>query len=298
MRPTERAYVDTPVTDLPAATLAAERAAVHWGLERPRLLRAGMNAIFASAEVVLRVSAPSVPATAALELVDFLGQTGLSVPTPARPDVVVHTGLSVTAWQRLVATDAPIDWHAVGQMVRAVHHIDPRALPPSVPLPSASAFPWWDFDTLLAQVDDELDEAARAGIGEAIERHRGWDRFDLPVVCHGDVHPGNVMMAEAGPVLIDWDLLCSAPAGWDHAPMLTWASRWGGRVEDYDAFASGYGTSLVDDPVAAELAELRLVAATLLRLAAGRRDPAALPEARRRLAYWRGAPDAPMWQAQ
>lgn len=298
MRPTQRAYVDTPVTDLPAATVAAERAAVHWGLERPRLLRVGMNAIFVSGEVVLRVSAPSVPAMASLELVEFLARTGLSVPTPARLDAIAHAGLSVTAWDRLVATDAPIDWHAVGQMVRAVHELDPRALPPAVPLPPASAFPWWDFDTLLAQVDDELDEGARHGIVAAIERHRGWERFAHHVVCHGDVHPGNVMMVSTGPVLIDWDLLCSAPAGWDHAPMLTWASRWGGRAEDYDAFAGGYGMSLEDDPVAAALAELRLVAATLLRLAAGRRDPAALPEARRRLAYWRGADDAPAWQAQ
>ena len=26
-------------------------------------------------------------------------------------------------------------------------------------------------------------------------------------MCHGDVHPGNVMMTEAGPLLIDFDLL-------------------------------------------------------------------------------------------
>ena len=46
------------------------------------------------------------------------------------------------------------------------------------------------------------------------------------------------------------------------------------------------------------IAELRLVAATLMRLRAGRHDPAAMPEAQRRLAYWRGDPDAPTWRAQ
>jgi hypothetical protein len=34
-----------------------------------------------------------------------------------------------------------------------------------------------------------------------------------------------------------------------------------------------------------------------MRLRAGRMDPAARPEAERRLAYWRGDPDAPQWTA-
>jgi hypothetical protein len=35
-----------------------------------------------------------------------------------------------------------------------------------------------------------------------------------------------------------------------------------------------------------------------MRVRAGLHDPAAMPEARRRLAYWRGDPDAPTWRAQ
>ena len=34
-----------------------------------------------------------------------------------------------------------------------------------------------------------------------------------------------------------------------------------------------------------------------MRLRAGRADPAAMPEAQLRLAYWRGDPDAPTWTA-
>jgi hypothetical protein len=49
------------------------------------------------------------------------------------------------------------------------------------------------------------------------------------------------------------------------------------------------------DRVAVSLAELRLVAATLMRLRAGTMDPAAMPEAERRLEYWRGDPAASMW---
>ena len=118
------------------------------------------------------------------------------------------------------------------------------------------------------------------------------------VVCHGDVHPGNVLMRADGPVLIDWDLLCLAPPGWDHGPMLTFADRWGGRAGEYDEFAHGYGRSLADDPATIAIAELRLVAATLMRVIAALGDPAARSEAERRLRFWRGDPDAPPWTAQ
>jgi len=41
-----------------------------------------------------------------------------------------------------------------------------------------------------------------------------------------------------------------------------------------------------------------LVAATLMRWKVALVDPAARPEAERRLAYWRGDADAPAWRAQ
>ena len=80
--------------------------------------------------------------------------------------------------------------------------------------------------------------------------------------------------------------------------MLLRAERWGYPARWYDELAAGYGRSFAADPTAIAIAELRLVAATLMRLRAGRADAAAMPEARRRLAYWRGDPDAPTWRAQ
>jgi Ser/Thr protein kinase RdoA (MazF antagonist) len=118
------------------------------------------------------------------------------------------------------------------------------------------------------------------------------------LVCHGDVHPGNVMQSIDGPVLLDWDLLCAAPAAWDHAPLMTWTGRWGGEPGIYEAFAAGYGRSFRGDAVAEAISELRLVAATLMRVRAGRSDPAAAREAALRLRYWRGEQAAPMWHAQ
>ena len=116
------------------------------------------------------------------------------------------------------------------------------------------------------------------------------------MICHGDVHPDNVVMTTDGPVLLDWDTMCLGPPGWDHA-MLLRLPRWGWPARWYDDFAAGYGRSLADDPVANALADLRLVAATLMRLRAARDDPAAMPQAELRLAYWRGDPDAPTWTA-
>jgi hypothetical protein len=69
-------------------------------------------------------------------------------------------------------------------------------------------------------------------------------------------------------------------------------------VGEYEEFARGYGCSLADDPATIAIADLRLVAATLMRVAASIHDPAALPEAERRLRFWRGDPDAPAWTAQ
>lgn len=293
-----RAYVDRPVTDLVAATHAATTAAGVWGLAAPELVRAGMNVIFASGSVVLRVSSPTAPAEVSLELARFWQGRGVSVPTAARDDVVLVDDLSVTAWERISDMSSPIDWTQVGAMVRRVHDTDHIALPPSVPLPSPTAFPWWDFESLLERAAPALDDAARRGLVEAIERHAGWNEFDEVVVCHGDVHPGNVLMQDAGPVLLDWDLLCVAPPGWDHGPMLTWAQRWGGRPGEYEKFADGYGRSLRDDPDAIAIAELRLVAATLMRVVSSIANPAARPEAEQRLRYWRGDSDAPPWTAQ
>ena len=99
-------------------------------------------------------------------------------------------------------------------------------------------------------------------------------------------------------MLLDWDLVCWGPPAWDHAPLLTWAQRWGGDPSVYPSFAEGYGSSLRDDPLGESLAVLRNVAATLMRVRAGRSDRAAADEAERRLRYWRGDPAAPQWRAQ
>lgn len=295
-----RAFVDQRVADVDVAAAVADIAAETWGLARPVLLRHGMNVIFRSRDVVIRVAAPSVHASCSIDLAEMLATHDIPVVAPARPGVVESDGLSATAWEYVASSGDPIDWRAVGSIVRRVNALSTTDLPAAVPTPSPASFPWWNFDRLLADVSSVLDPLARGGIEAVLERWSEWADWDPAdaVVCHGDVHPGNVIMTGGGPIVIDWDLLCLAPAGWDHAPLMTWTARWGGEPGIYEAFATGAGGSLRGDANAEAFAELRLVAATLMRVKAGMADPAARPEADRRLAHWRGDAAAPIWRAQ
>jgi len=258
-----------------------------------------MNAIFRCGDVVLRVSQPTAPAHVSIELARLLESHGVKVLLPAVSEPIVADGMSVTAWPFVPQRSDAVDWTAIGRQLALVHRIGADELPTGLPTPSPVDFGWWHFEQLVADVAPRLDDGARAGIEAALVRNAGWDDFDADdvVVCHGDVHPGNVMQGSDGPILIDWDLLCLAPPGWDHAPMMTWAERWGGQAAWYDALADGYGCSMRGDGWAERFAELRLLAATLMRVKASMQNESAWPEADRRLALWRGDHDAPVWQA-
>jgi Phosphotransferase enzyme family len=295
-----RPFVDRPVGDAAVADAFASDAAARMGLDPPRRMRIGMNALYECGDVILRVGRPSVAGGEAIALARRLLDLGVVVPRPAVDEVVEGSGLAATCWRRVVAIDQPVDWTAVGGIVRRVHELTPDDVPVGYPLPSPVTFPWWDFDSIRDEVAADLDPGALAGLDTEIERHRDWVVLadTDAVVCHGDVHPGNVLMTVDGPVLLDWDLLCVANPAWDHAMLLTLAERWGGDRAVYPAFATGYGRSYVGDPAACAFAAMRNVAATLMRVRAARSDPAARDEAERRLRFWRGDADAPAWRAQ
>jgi Ser/Thr protein kinase RdoA (MazF antagonist) len=296
-------YVDRPVVDLVAAADAAQAALTAWGVPgEPALIRRGMNALFAvpSEPVVLRVGHASAPAALSHRLLSRLAEAGLPVPEPIDGWVADVGGFAVTAWRRVREARMAVRWEEVGAAVRALHERPRSIVPEGYPVPSPTAFAWWDFAALLADVGDDIDPPARNAIEAAVARNAGWRDWmtEGAVLCHGDVHPGNVLVSSGGPILIDWDLLCWAPPAWDHAMLTGYAARWGGEPDVYPRFAGGYGRNLADDPLTIVLAELRNVAATLMRVRAGRTEPAAAVEAQLRLRYWRGESDAPQWSAQ
>ena len=295
-----RPYVDQRVVDLESARHVARSAATAWGLAEPTLLRRGMNAIFVSGAEIVRVGRATAPAAASHDLAGLLEAHDIPVATPVAGHTMDIEGFAVTGWERIHETGAAIDWAAVGAAVRRIHMIDSAGIPTNYPLPSPTTFPWWDFDAMLDAVADRIDPEALDGLNRTIQAGRSW-RTGVghdAVVCHGDVHPGNVLMTADGPVLIDFDLLCHAAPAWDHAMLTTVATRWGGGADVYPAFALGYGRSLADDDLTTTIASLRNVAATLMRVRAGITDDEALTEAERRLRFWRGDPAAPQWLAQ
>lgn len=258
-----------------------------------------MNALYLAGDrTVLRVSRTNAPPQQAVWLHQQLELRGVRVPRMVRDEPYESDGLVVFAMER-VTTAGDVDWRRVGEMVRLVHEWPTEGTAGHVALPLPERFPWWQVEVLLGEVAEVLDEPAYRGLVAAVDAHVAWVQMvDDRVLCHGDVHPGNVVQSADGPVLLDWDLVCWGPPAWDHAPLMTWSERWGGDPTIYPAFAEGYGRSLRHDPLAESLAVLRNVAATLMRVRAGRNDPHAAAEAERRLQFWRGEPGAPPWRAQ
>jgi aminoglycoside phosphotransferase (APT) family kinase protein len=255
-----------------------------------------MNSIFhAGDETVVRVGPSRFGARAEIAWLDLMSSLDIRVPR-LRHDIIEIDGLCVAAIER-VHPSGVVDWHEVGAMIERVHSIDAGQVPG---LPACVDFAHWRVVDVVADVADLIDVPALDGMHRCLERWEGWQaaaQHDV-VVCHGDVHPGNVMPTADGPVLLDWDLRCLAPSGWDHAALMTWTERWDGAPGLYEAFAAGYGRSLRGEWMAEAFAEVRLLVATLMRLRAGRTDDAAAHEAQRRLRYWRGDVDAPRWRPQ
>jgi Ser/Thr protein kinase RdoA (MazF antagonist) len=183
-------------------------------------------------------------------------------------------------------------------MIRILHHIPSDELAAVYPLPAMHHLPLWEFGTLLHNLDADVPTDARTAMIEAVKRLDRRHEWTDVVACHGDVHPGNVLQTRQGPVLADWDLMCRAPRSLDHAVVMRWPDRYGGEPDMYRQFARGYGWSAVDDGVAQALGELRLLAATLLRLRATVPNGPGRQEALRRCRYWTDGARASRWTPQ
>lgn len=289
--------------DRHAAGVLAARAAERWRLPAPVVVRVGSNALFvAGDDVVLRVGRQRDIRRESLAR--HLADAGVRTPLPIdgfEPIDDDAAGLRVTAIERLHPSGST-DWVEAGRTIRRLHDLDPAALTEHSPLGRTADTPHWQFERLLdeclADPPVPIDEATAASLRRAAFAVGDLGRADRrAVVCHGDVHPGNIVTTAQGTFLLDWDLCAVGPAAWDHAPLMTWTARWGGEPGIYERFAEGYGVSMRGDELAERLATGRLLAATLLRMSAARHDQGARAEAMRRLAFWRGDPQPPQWQA-
>lgn len=290
-----RPFVSAPIGDRDTATLASEMAR-SLGEHPVEHHRTSMNAIYYCGDSVIRIGRTTGPPTAALELAEVLHAAGVAVARPRLDTCRSHDDLSATVWERLRPSPEPVDWHGIGEMIAILHDLEPHRIPVDYPLSTPSAFEWWNIDERLEGIADRIDETAYTSLLDTIEQTRCWrDQLQCAaVVCHGDLHPGNVMQTVNGPVILDWDLLCLAPAGWDLAPLRYWGSVWAGDASILHDFTAGYGHGLDDDLFTALVAQLRLAVATVMLLLSG--DTTG--EAERRLRYWRGEVDPPRWRAR
>lgn len=271
-----------------------QQVAAKHRLRGVRLVRDGWNAVFATESgVVLRAGTPAFAFDDDQRTANLLIEHGVSTPRVLFREVLDHR--AVTAVEQVVP-NGTVDWTAVGEQVARLHRVPVGELS----LPSCTDFAHWRFDALLDELRTSIDNEAYEAMCACRDRWATWQQSALhnTVVCHGDVQPGNVIPTDEGPVLIDLDLRCSAPAAYDHAALLTWEHRWNGTPGTYAAFAAGYGRSFANDQLGEQFAELRLLAATLMRLRAARVDPSAAAEASLRLQWWRGDADAPRWTPQ
>jgi len=279
-----------------------------------QLIRRSMNAVYkvvsSSGPKIMRVSRPTDTTLPAIEFAKFLRQNHFEVPAPMSHVPFRHDEIEITLWEFVEPNpDQLVDWQAIGSFVQRLHDIDPAVIAEFYPLPKAASFPWWNFDQLLADMGSTLDASDAEILLERWQTLRPYfiaaqnidlkSSLDRPVLCHGDIHPGNVIVSRTTgrPVLLDWDLLSVAPREWDHAALLTWASRWGGQASTYSDFAQGYRSDFSTNDLAQALAELRLLSATLMRWRASLTMPSARAEAENRMKWWRQDPTAPMWQA-
>lgn len=284
--------VHRPVGDLAQAVLAARIALETWGLDvEPKLLRLSMNATFRCGEFVLRVGHPTC-ANAPRRLAEALSDAGLRVPEVADLDPVTVGDLTTVAYRHVASASPTIDWVEVGRMIRQLHdRVRPEQLSAEVPIADPRCFPWWRFGEVLSSIQDSplMTRPATDALTAEIRRsERWWDLLGRdPVICHGDLHPGNVIQSTDGPVLLDWDLLSFASRSWDHGPLLGQAiGPWPLERSAYDCFAIGYGEDLSNDADARTFARLRDLAATLMRVRAAMVDTAQAAEAELRVAYW------------
>lgn len=153
------------------------------------------------ADSVIKVPRPAVPAHwAALEARHTAEVRSLGAPAPEVRDVVDVDGRDAIVFERVhgpsmweLLLDAPDRATDLGRELAAIHE---RIMTVGIPLGLVGI-----VDRMESKVgdvgsfaDDERDEAVRA----ITALPRG------AALLHGDLHPGNVLMSDAGPAVIDW----------------------------------------------------------------------------------------------
>ncbi len=176
-----------------------------------RLATGSRSAVFAlGADAVAKVPLPSTPDSWIVEEARFADAvSAVGAPVPRLLGVEVLDGRQVSVYERIWGRsmlehlrDQPASVAAHAATLAELHASLFALAPPPVVLPRL-------VDRLTSKIrgaasrhGDEL----LAALDELPDDRRA-------VVCHGDLHPGNVLLAASGAVVIDWfDAGCGPPA--------------------------------------------------------------------------------------
>ena len=124
----------------------------------------------------------------------------LGLPVPAMLELAVHEGRTVVVYQRVLGPsmwaaviDRPANASLLGQTLAELHlALLHKAAPVSLPR---------QRDRLACKI-----RTVREIVGPEIEAQfeRRADSRAPMRLCHGDLHPGNVIMSPDGPIVLDW----------------------------------------------------------------------------------------------
>src|SRR4051794_19329464 len=155
-------------------------------------VREGANAVFRAGDVLIRVAPPGADVAGQVACARQLAAAGVRVPRPLAAE------RDVSLWEYLEPDDGPVDYEQLGALVARLHGLEPFG-----PLPFCGEAEWLD-----------VEARAVAPLEREAKRFRGWQdraRAAERVLCHGDVHPLNVLMHAGEVVLLDWDTICLGP---------------------------------------------------------------------------------------
>ncbi|MPZ00358.1 MAG: phosphotransferase [Actinophytocola sp.] len=210
---------------------------------------------------------------------------GISQPVSAGEHVA-------TLWWRVrerPVRSGPAD---LGRLLRQVH-----ALPVPDGLPG-----WSPLTDVRARVADaeELDLADRRFLLDRCDEVQAkLDALDFPLrpaLVHGDAHLGNVLVADDGPVLCDFDSSGVGPPEWDLMPVALGVLRFGDPMAVYEELADAYGFDVMawdGFGVLQAARELKLTTSVLPIL---RSHPSVRPEFERRLTDLRAGDRKARWE--
>lgn len=292
-RPLRTPFVSQPVIDRGRARARAQQCAKELGATDLTPIRESMCSTFRANGTVLRVGHFTSDPSTAQRLATMLRKAEFRVPAVIATWQQDDTGLGVIAYEVVPETGQAIDWREVGRIIRRLHtDVAPSDVPAGYPIASPTSLPWWNFGAMLTRLEATalVPSQQLSMLYEVVERGAEWsDIVKRPpnVLTHGDVHPGNILMSDDGPVLIDWDLLSTASSLWDHVPLKAWSKPpWQGNTDAYAAFAAGYGAVDWDADGVNVVVEMRNLAATVMRVIASASAGVIDEEAARRLEYW------------